>query len=363
MAYNQLRALWAITKASFTAIFSQPSSVFFSLLFPIAFIFVFAAFGNRKAGPLKLVLAPTSDTANALYQGIKANPAIKLRTYSDTTKRNDDLRKARFTAVVNISKLPDSLGKYRVGLLTSEASEEGFGQLKSMLDYMAMKAELSGAHLTRSYYFEPEVIAGKKYKTIDFILPGMLGFSVLFATLFGIAFLFYNLREQLVLKRFYASPVKKIYIVVGIGVSRLFYQLINIIVLILFGYFFLGFTLENGWITFIEMLLLSLLMLFLLMGAGLLIASISKNDTMIPLMINIFGFPQLLLSGTFFPIDVFPRWLQILCKFVPLTPFNDAMRKISFEGLHLFNCWKELGILGIWLVIIYASVIKFMKWE
>ncbi|MEI9809026.1 MAG: hypothetical protein WDO16_14840 [Bacteroidota bacterium] len=48
------------------------------------------------------------------------------------------------------------------------------------------------------------------------------------------------MREQLVLKRFYASPVKRIHILLGIGMSRLFFQLMNVVVLILFGHFFLN---------------------------------------------------------------------------------------------------------------------------
>lgn len=207
------------------------------------------------------------------------------------------------------------------------------------------------------------MIPGKKYRSIDFILPGMIGFSVLFATLFGIAFLFFSLREQLVLKRFYASPVSRINILVGIGVSRLFYQIINVVVIILFGHYFMKFTLINGVVTFLEMLLFSLYMLFLLMGAGLIISSIAKNDTMIPLMINIFALPQMLLAGTFFPLDVFPLWMQKLCEMLPLTQFNNALRKISFEGLHFYECWKEIGYLGIWTVVIYLVVFRVMKWE
>ncbi|MCH5721229.1 ABC transporter permease [Niabella hibiscisoli] len=69
------------------------------------------------------------------------------------------------------------------------------------------------------------------------------------------------------------------------------------------------------------------------------------------------------MSGTFFSINVFPPWLQNLCQALPLTQFNNAMRKISFEGLHLFDCWKEIGILGIWIVIVYLIAMKVMKWE
>ncbi|WP_371357727.1 hypothetical protein, partial [Salmonella sp. M134] len=54
---------------------------------------------------------------------------------------------------------------------------------------------------------EVNQIPGRVYRTIDFILPGQLGFSLLSAGVFGVAFLFFNLRQQLVLKRFYATPI------------------------------------------------------------------------------------------------------------------------------------------------------------
>jgi ABC-2 type transport system permease protein len=69
------------------------------------------------------------------------------------------------------------------------------------------------------------------------------------------------------------------------------------------------------------------------------------------------------LAGTFFSIDAFPSWLQPICRVLPLTHLNDAMRKVAFEGAHLIDCGKQLGILGIWMVIAYAMAIKFFKWE
>lgn len=364
--YSQLKALWAITKASFKAIFSQPSSIFFSLLFPIIFILIFGAFGDKGADPFKVVIDRTYDSTSVLCDSLAVNPLLKIVKYDDTVLRNNDLKKGKLSAIIRIENTHagDSSKRFKkVTLLSSEASGNAVYQLARVLDYQALRAELTDAKLQREYQIVPEIIAGKKYRSIDFILPSMLGFSVLFSTLFGIAFLFFNLREQLVLKRFYASPVSRISILTGIGISRLFYQLINVVVLILFGHFFLKFTLVHGALTFFEMLALSVYMLFLLMGAGLIISSIAKNDTMIPLMINVFGFPQMLLSGTFFPVDVFPAWMQKLCELLPLTQFNNAMRKISFEGLHLFDCWKEIAILGVWIIVIYAVVIRVMKWE
>jgi ABC-2 type transport system permease protein len=111
------------------------------------------------------------------------------------------------------------------------------------------------------------------------------------------------------------------------------------------------------------MVIMSTYMLFILLGVGLIFSSIVKSDTSIPLLINLFGFPQMMLSGTFFSIEVFPKWLQPICHALPLTQFNDSMRKISFEGAHLTDCWKQIGILGIWGIIIYVIAVRVFRWE
>lgn len=364
--YSQSKALWAITKASFRAIFAQPTAIVFSLLFPIIFILIFGAFGNGGGTTYRIAIENDADTSNAFYTYLKNNRAINIVEYPDTATMNNELDKGRLTAILGLKEEKDSLQQphVNVSIRSTSASGNTFGPFMQMLDYSKLKYELSLVPNKQEYVRigQPQISEGKRYRQIDFILPGQLGFSILFSTLFGIAFTFFVLREQLVLKRFYASPVKRIHILFGIGTSRLFFQLMNVVILVLFGHFFLNFTLQHGAITVIEMLLLSIVMLFLLMGVGLVFSSIAKTDASIPLLINLFGFPQMLLSGTFFSITVFPEWLQTICRILPLTQFNDAVRKISFEGLHIWDTWKELGIMGIWIVVIYAILSKVIRW-
>jgi ABC-2 type transport system permease protein len=45
------------------------------------------------------------------------------------------------------------------------------------------------------------------------------------------------------------------------------------------------------------------------------------------------------------------------------THFNNAMRNISFEGASLLDCWNEISILLIWIVVVYAVAYKIFKWE
>jgi ABC-2 type transport system permease protein len=365
-SYSQTKALWAITRASFKAIFANPSGIVFSILFPIIFIMIFGAFGNGGPSRHKIAIAPGCDTTNALFDSLRHSDYIRIVRYPDSMAMKKDFAKGNLAGVLDIKKTRDTTGadKFLININTTSASGQSFGLFMQSFKMLILQMEL-GMNNSRADHFIviPHVEEVQQYKPIDFILPGQLGFSILFSTLFGIAFTFFNLREQLVLKRFYASPVSRINILLGIGMSRLFFQLINVVILILFGHFMLNFTLQHGFTTLLEMIIMSVYMLFLLLGVGLIFSSIVKSDTVIPLLINLFGFPQMLLSGTFFSIDVFPKWLQQICNILPLTNFNNAMRKISFEGLSLVDCWKEIGILAIWMGITYIILVRVLKWE
>ena len=367
--YNQSKALGAITKASFLASLKNPQSFVFSLLFPLIFVFIFGAFSGNNLTRFNLALSPTCDTTNILYKTISSQPFIVIKTFPDTIEMRKELEKGKLAGILDIETQiahdsTQSLPHFNLTIKSTSASSLDMMQLIPLLENLSDKLEkrMSGNKATL-VTIKQDIYNVRQYKTIDFVLPGQIGFSLLFSTLFGIAFTFFNLREQLVLKRFYATPVNKLNILLGIGFSRIFFQLINVLVLITVGHFCIGFTLAHGFITFLEMVGLSIFFLLMLMGVGLIFSSIVKNDTMIPLMINIFSLPQMLLSGTFFSISVFPEWLQTCCKILPLTHFNLAMRKISFEGASIFECWQNIGALGLWTLLIYFIVWKVFKWE
>src|SRR5215203_379908 len=193
---------------------------------------------------------------------------------------------------------------------------------------------------------------------IDFFLPGMIGFTLIGSAVFGVAFSFYFLRDTLVLKRMYSTPIKRQYIVLGEGLAKVLFNLMAVVVLIAFGYFVYHFTLAQGWITFISMLAISFLALLVFMGFGFFISGVSKNQNVIPVYANLFMFPQYFLSGTFFPRTALPAFLQPIIKFLPLTAVNDAMRNVAFEGASIATCWQQILILVVWGIIIYVVTAK-----
>ena len=111
------------------------------------------------------------------------------------------------------------------------------------------------------------------------------------------------------------------------------------------------------------MIVLSFIGLLVFMGFGFVVSGLATSDSSIPPFANLITLPQFLLAGTFFPIDRFPSWLQVIANVLPLTHLNTAMRSVAFEGANLWNVRIEIGILLLWGIIGYAIAIKVFRWE
>jgi ABC-2 type transport system permease protein len=207
------------------------------------------------------------------------------------------------------------------------------------------------------------VVSGRTLRQIDFILPGMIGFSLLNAGIFATAFAFLTLRQTLVIKRFFTTPVSRFSIIFGESLSRLIVSLLQASIIIGTGYFAFHFTLIHGFWTLLSMLGLSAIGLIIFLGFGLIISSVAKDDRTVAPMAQLVTLPQFLLAGTFFPIDQLPNWLQKIANLLPLTYLNDAMRKVAFEGASFTAIRMDLLWLLVWGVAIYIVTIRVFRWE
>jgi ABC-2 type transport system permease protein len=367
--YNQVKAMLAITKASLRAIFRSPSAVVFSFIFPFIFILVFGFIGDGGGVPVyKIAIDKNSDTTNALYDSIKASSRLRIIRFENETDLRASLVKGKIAGIIKITKNSQLSPAYEYAIKSTSASDDKWPQVMPLLNAISNKindvkfaGRPSYANQDDQKPVDREVV--REYKTIDFILPGQLGFSLLSSGVFGVAFMFFNLRNTLVLKRFFATPITRTYIVLGEGLARVIFQMLTAIVIILAGRFLFGYTLVNGITTFLEMLVLSFIGLLVFMGLGFIVSGLAKSDSSIPPFANLLTLPQFLLGGTFFSVEAFPKWLQPISKVLPLTHLNTAMRAVAFEGQNLWDVKNEIGILLLWGVAVYAVAIKVFKWE
>jgi ABC-2 type transport system permease protein len=113
----------------------------------------------------------------------------------------------------------------------------------------------------------------------------------------------------------------------------------------------------------LELIVFLIFSLILILGIGLAIGGWAKNERQAAPLANIVVFPMMFLSGTFFPRFGLPVWLQHVTDYFPLTPVIDGARLITTEGLHLTQIGSQLGIMAVWLVIVYVIAFRVFRWE
>ena len=364
--FSQLKASLAIAKASLLSMLRSPTSVVFSILFPVIFIVVFGSMVDNAAIKIKVGIANGCDTNNIIYKAITSIKIIQPQTNLQTNAMTEALQKGKITAIINIKNdAPLQLfPHYKVQLTTASSSADKIALLESVikesvnrLNEKIFTKNLSAAEIVTTK------IPGRVYRQIDFILPGQLGFSLLMAGVFGSAFLLFTLRQSFTLKRFFATPITRAHLILGELLSRLFFQVISFIIMVSLGYFAFDFTLINGFYTFLEMLAFSIVGLLIFMGIGFIISSVVQNESSIAPVANTITLPQILLCGLFFSVESYPHWLQAFCKILPLTIFTDGLRKIAFEGIHIWQMPGQLIELLCWMIIISFITVKVFKWE
>jgi ABC-2 type transport system permease protein len=362
--YNQFTAMFAVARASFRSITRSPSAVVFTLLFPVIFILVFGFIGNSSI-KIKISATADSDLTNPVYTSLKETPGIKVVQDLNEDEMQNLLKKGKLDAIFEFKPVNDAIdSRTEVHMFTSSASASKAAMLKLIVENIVnnLNISINDINNNKVIYTQSE-IKSRKYTMIDFILPGQIGFSILSVGVFGTSFAFFNLRQTLVIKRFFATPIKKPFIILGEALSKLIFALLGSLFIIVIGYYAFGFTLIHGVATIISMLTLAAISLIVFMGFGFIISGVAKNESMIPPLANTITLPQFLLSGTFFSIDAFPEWLQPFCRILPLTHLNEALRMVAFEGASLASLWLQIGVILLWGIGVYALAVRFFRWE
>lgn len=351
----------ALTKASFRSIMRSPSAVVFTLAFPLIFIFVF---GFLSGGGMKvdIAVAPNSDLQNPIIMALEKINIINLTKNDSQQNIDKKLEKGDYDALISVERNPNGQPAFITNVKYTSVSMDKGNILKSILNELSYKLNTQNLKPTVTE-IRATTVKGRLHRYIDFLLPGQLGFSLLSTGVFGTAFIFFSLRQNLVIKRFFATPVKRASIVIGEGIARIGFALIGAVFIILIGHYCFQFTLIHGALTVINMLVLATLGVIVFMGFGFVVSGLAKNESTIPPISNIITLPQFLLSGTFFSIDAFPKWLQPISRALPLTYLNDAMRQVAFEGASLWDVKHQMLIMVIWGIGIYAVAVKTFKWE
>jgi ABC-2 type transport system permease protein len=199
----------------------------------------------------RIAVYNSADTSNELYKAIENSKGVTIKNYPDHQSLEKDLESGKIAGIINIQKDSTKNPPYNFTKKSTTSSNDKWPQFKALVESIINRLSNEKypnrpAIATFDFNFQRDIAVIRKYKTIDFILPGQLGFSLLASGVFGVAFMFFNLRNTLVLKRFFATPISRTYIILGEMLSRVLFQMLTAIVIIIAGRYLFDFTLIKG---------------------------------------------------------------------------------------------------------------------
>jgi ABC-type multidrug transport system permease subunit len=195
---------------------------------------------------------------------------------------------------------------------------------------------------------------------IDFLVPGLLGMSLMGGGLWGVGFVTVDMRVRKLLKRFLATPMRKTDFLMGIMISRMLFMVPEVLALLVFARFAFGVVNHGSTLAVTFLILLGAVMFS---GIGLLAASRAKTIEAVSGIMNLIMVPMWIFSGIFFSSERFPDAVQPAIQALPLTPLISTLRSVMLEGASLAELVVPIAIMTAWSVVSFVLALRWFRWR
>ena len=196
-------------------------------------------------------------------------------------------------------------------------------------------------------------------KYIDFLVPAILGMTIMMSCMLGMGSTIAGERETGELARLFMTPTSVSTIIGGKITAKLLIELVRALILIFMAVLLFNVSIKGGILqTFIVLVIGALCFV----GFGIMLSARTSTQEDYAQISLPFSMPMMFVSGVFYPIETMPWILQKLAYIFPLTYLNDAMRGIMLKGQNLGDVWLDLVVLlGFTLLFFIIGVKRFNR--
>jgi ABC-2 type transport system permease protein len=204
-----------------------------------------------------------------------------------------------------------------------------------------------------SVLFNPEL------RTAVIMIPGLCGIILVFVGTIATALGVVRERQSGTMEQLAVMPFRPRDVFLGKIAPYLLIAAADMVIVVVAGMLLFDVPFRGSVATFA---LGALLFLFVTLGTGVLISSVSQTQAQAMQLSVMTMVPQFLLSGLFFPLYSMPwavRWIGYL---LPLTWFIKVARGVMVRGAPIGALWLPLVILAVMAVVVFtASTLRFRR--
>lgn len=371
MTFQQkLYTVWVFFTVNIRRLFRDRLALFFTFLFPLIFLFVFGGLnsGNKSVTfNVAVINESRAPFAQQFVKQLDEQKAFKVNKDLTTFKAaNERMSRGELDATI---ELPAEFGTIKEGqaypsgqaiVHYTQNNQSAAQTLTTVLQAVMQNVNNKLVSSATPFSVTSKQNNERSLRAFDYTFTGLLGFAILGAGIFGPINVFPELKKMGILRRLHTTPLRVWQYFLSIMFGNAVSGLLSLVVMFLVAIVVFNLKVVGN---YFELALFLAFSIVVILGIGLAIGGWAKNERQAAPLANIVVFPMMFLSGTFFPRFLMPHWLQNITTFMPLTPVIDGARLIATEGKHLIDIGPQLGVMFVWLVIVYLIAFRVFRWE
>jgi ABC-type multidrug transport system permease subunit len=338
--------VWQLSLTKIRELIREPEALFWVFVFPILLALALGI-AFRSRGPEEAAIGvQAGDDAAAVERALERAEGVRS-VVLDPEQARERLRTGRVSLVV----IPGEPLTYWYDP-TRQESEAARRVVDDALQRDAGRVDVFVADTLE--------MSEKGSRYIDFLIPGLLGMNIMGTGMWGIGFYIVTARQNKLLKRLVATPMRRSEFLLGQIFGRLFLLVPEVGILVLLANLIFEVPVRGSWLT---LGFVSVLGAMTFAGMGLLVASRAKTIEGVSGLMNLVLMPMWILSGVFFSTSRFPEVMQPVVQALPLTALNDALREVMLDGTSLFGILDEVALTAVWGVATFGAALLVFRWR
>ena len=252
--------------------------------------------------------------------------------------------------------LPDS----RTSLtLAFDASDQSAQVIKNIVISVANAFNYRAIGATSVIEFKEESVTSTSYGAVDYYLPGIISAFIMTNGLIALTSVTSEFKRRGIIKRLSITPLTKLDWIIGNVLSQTLLSLMLTAIMIIVGYIIFRVQAIPDALTIIMIFIGSVMF----SGLGMILGGLVKDVEAAVALGNAIAYPMMFLSGTYFPLEIMPSYLQSISRVLPLTYFSDGLRYALIyrytEGV--FTNMAVITVLAVAFILIGAVVTRWKE--
>jgi ABC-2 type transport system permease protein len=241
-------------------------------------------------------------------------------------------------------------------ILLIDSRDRGYEQVKGVIENVIVRFQQRALGMQDIIKLEVKDTS-KGYSVADYYLSSILAAWVMTNGVVGVSSIVTEFKRRGLLKRFMSTPLTRLEWILSNMLTQTMLAMILAIVMVVVAHFTF-----NTSIPGVSSMFILVIGALCFTGLGMLIAGALRDVEAVSGASNALAFPMMFLSGTFWPLEMMPDYMQIIAKAFPLTYYIQALKVSMIADDILIILYNSL-ILIIFTIVFVLLGSYLTRWK